>query len=414
MNNASDTNTIQMDLLALCEGELDAAGMRRVEAFLKQHETAQKQATAQTDNPADATDTDGSTKSSSPAVTGDMNLAHIRAMLLKQRINRTMRTQTPKVSADLTSQISQMFAVGSAATAAQPALKLAGQTETASSTPHAAPVSRWLLASRWAPAGLAAMLLLGVVLMQWSQPRIDPNNIANTNNPTNLATGFGPNTASNSNTNNANTNASASAASQNRTGQPAQNRLSNSVFDSVAGLTDKSATYPVPAAYSLLTTSLQAPVAYAQLSTEKINAFGNRHSVCSKKLERLYRSSQFPVEVAKMPEAIAASLGKTPKGSLDLSQSGYKFSKAGECRIPGQPSVHLVYRTKTSDDAVSLWVVTYNGKPQLAQGTLYQGDPADSDHPIFFFRQDDLVYYLVGNAFDHTRVAAQELVVASR
>lgn len=382
MMQPTDSNLIELDLIALADGELDVAGMRRVEAYVRQCEQQAKQVADQHTKPQDQpTQTPNQKSIHAASAHNAPDLAQVRALLLKQHIRLSMQASTPAVPASLEHQIAQMLrgpaigateatgTTGTSTTAAAtlPPLKI---TDTAAPTASSPARSPWLFATRWAPAAVAAMLLIGVLLTQALQP----------------------------------TQPAGTRVADNATHSP-------SVFGALTP-TSNNNTRPNPA---VLTTSPQAPVAYAQLSSDRINLFGQRHSMCSKKLESLYRSSEFPVEVAKMPEAIAERLGsKEPKGSLDLSQSGYQFSKAGECRVPGQASVHLVYRTKTSDDSVSLWVVTYNGKPQLAEGTLYQGDPADSDHPIFFFRQDDLVYYLVGNAFDHTRTTAQKLVVASR
>lgn len=399
MMQHSDSNSIQLDLIALADGELDAAGIKRVEQFLKQHEQTASGSAADTQT-SDENSVSASEALPSKAMSHD--LGHIRAMLMKLRVKQAVQASTPAVSAALQNQIAQMFtdnASGLAASSAGITTTAAANTES-SAAPlkfSDAPANNpWRVMSRWAPAAAAAMLLIGVSAVQYWQP----GSSSNATYPDSFVAVPADNTDPSDSTS---VFRKPLAPVASLTGQSNSNSRSTSTHDATANVTP-----------AVLTTSLEAPVAYAQLSTDRINAFGQRHSMCSRKLERLYRSSEFPKEVAQMPEAIANALGQMPKGSLDLSKSGYQFSKAGKCGVPGQPSVHLVYRTRTADDSVSLWVATNSGRPQLAEGTLYQGDPADSEHPIFFFRQGELVYYLVGNAFDHTRTAAQSLVVASR
>lgn len=314
MTQHHDHNSIELDLLALADGELDDAGRARVAQYLAQHPEASNQVAS--------------------------------LLLLKQQVGQAMREQTPPVSDSLKASIEKLLVPEestAAAAATAPALTLAQPMVHADR-----PRSVW---THWVPPALAAMVLFGVSLMIWQNRPVGPT-------------------------------ASESIMARN----------------------------PGP---SLVTTSLDAPVAYAQLSEPRVQALGKRHNTCSKKLEALYRSQDFPNKLSEMPAAIAGCVGKRPRHSLDLSQMGYEFTRAGECHSTGETAVHMVYRAKGPDgDSVSLWVLPYKGQPEIREGLIYQGNVADSDIPIFFWRQDELVYYLVGNSFDRARVAAQSLVAS--
>jgi hypothetical protein len=391
MTQSFDANPIEQDLLALVDGELDDAGLWRIQQLLME-----------------------------PAGAERISEKLLGTLMLKQRLNMCMRQQTPLPDAALKNQVRQMLSqVGhddsvtpSAVnpSRSQPSLSVAvagsrGNERVAADTSPAQSetisLSGSILHARWLPTGIAAVLLAGVMLSLgtirsgfWSiylhTPRLAATNIGN----------------------------APSSAGHDANGNELPLVDSESRYGGALPSTRPSVSAQGPDASSiftpLVTASPEAPVTYAQLSTDQISAFTSQHTRCSRRLQSLYRSGEFPTEVAKMPKAIAGCIGKKPCHSLDLSRLGYHFSRAGECQAPGRRSVHLVYRDATEGDSISLWVVDYTGRPQIQPGILYQGDPADAPHPIFFWRQDDLLFYLVGDSFDLTRTAAQILAMATQ
>ncbi len=149
-------------------------------------------------------------------------------------------------------------------------------------------------------------------------------------------------------------------------------------------------------------------------SAAKVQEFGRRHVSCSRMLDRLHGSELFPRQVSQLPGALTAYLGDSGPvlGSLDLTGLGYRFVGAGKCLVPGTGSVHLVYeaaeRTARSD-SLSLWIRAYDGKTDIEPGKLYTASGPSAVHPVLVWRVGDVVYYLVGDGPEQTRVAAERL-----
>ncbi|MCE9591544.1 MAG: hypothetical protein K8S99_13595 [Planctomycetes bacterium] len=149
----------------------------------------------------------------------------------------------------------------------------------------------------------------------------------------------------------------------------------------------------------------------AIIPEETVNAFTRRHVACSRFIQRLHDDVKFPTDIREMPGAMKAYLGSQPYPTLDLSSLGYEFKAAGECSIPGEKSVHLIYQARPDTgrtDSMSLWVEGGDNLKGLEPDTPYLigGDTA---HPLLVWRHAGMSYYLTGDSPDSMQAAAQHL-----
>ena len=140
--------------------------------------------------------------------------------------------------------------------------------------------------------------------------------------------------------------------------------------------------------------------------------FSLRHVRCVGDITRLMDSDEFPKDIKELPAKLNLELGGQATPSLDLSSLGYEFHAAGHCNVPGKGAVHLVYHAKEKSgryDALSLWIKTYQGRPLIDAGKLYGIGGEESAHPMLIWRDQTMVYYLVGDATDYVEKAARVL-----
>lgn len=137
------------------------------------------------------------------------------------------------------------------------------------------------------------------------------------------------------------------------------------------------------------------------LAASLVSQFENRHDDCARMREQLYSSQSFPVTAAELPSAIEQTIQVKACPSLDLSEFGYRFWKAGHCNLPGQDGVHLIYNT-TGDDsgkdtALSLWIVKDTGRfDHIKPGQLHRIESAS--YPMIVWRHGGMVCFLIGDA----------------
>lgn len=138
------------------------------------------------------------------------------------------------------------------------------------------------------------------------------------------------------------------------------------------------------------------------IPTAKVAEFAKRHVTCSRQLIELHEAVNFPERIEEVPHAVAEYLGTQPYPVLDLSKLGYEFDGVGKCTVPGDRSVHLVYRSaqKTGRlDTVSLWIQPDAGQlNHLAENILFR--PADNSnfaHPLVYWHANGMIYYVVGD-----------------
>jgi hypothetical protein len=155
------------------------------------------------------------------------------------------------------------------------------------------------------------------------------------------------------------------------------------------------------------------------LSEAKATKFRKRHVHCATGQAQLMNAAQYPTEIGTLPTAMQDRLSRqSPPGEqLDLSPIGYQFYRAGDCRIPGKDSVHVLYRAPADArrrDAISLWVRSSGEDVTIEANKLYNATSPESAHPILMWKHAGLVYYLVGDSPDRAQDAAQYLFTASR
>ncbi len=165
-----------------------------------------------------------------------------------------------------------------------------------------------------------------------------------------------------------------------------------------------------------------APAPTASLiSAARINHFEQRHVRCTSGVIMPVAADTFPDDVTLLGDALADRLD-TPLGDmpLDLGSIGYDYRLAGLCTVPGRGAVHIIYASHATDEhgrqrTLSLWIKPYD--PQTDPG-LEPGVPAvaadeSHPHPIVVWRDDRLIYYLVGDAMAEVEKARQYLAQSS-
>jgi len=153
----------------------------------------------------------------------------------------------------------------------------------------------------------------------------------------------------------------------------------------------------------------------ALLTPATIQQFSKRHVQCSHGLAQLHNATRYPTEVGELPAALADRLERKPLSAtqLNLQPLGYRFDRAGDCRIPGDQGVHVVYRAARGterSDAISLWIHPASGELELEPGKLYEANSPNAPHPILMWRHAGLAYYLVGDSATRVEDAAQHLL----
>lgn len=93
----------------------------------------------------------------------------------------------------------------------------------------------------------------------------------------------------------------------------------------------------------------------------------------------------------------------------DLSGIGFRFAGCGPCGRPGQQGVHILYRAAAGPDAISLFVERDQGQFAIDPGRPYDCTRPDGVHPVFAWRAEGLVFFLVGNAREPVEQARRAL-----
>jgi len=156
-----------------------------------------------------------------------------------------------------------------------------------------------------------------------------------------------------------------------------------------------------------------APGADALLTSNLVDRFERRHVRCSQGVQSLYKPWLFPAQVNELPGALDGYFDrKVQLPAFDLSALGYEYKQAGQCRIPGRGAVHVLYRAKAEtgrSDTLSLWMRPDDGRLELEAGRMYEAAGEDAPHPVLIWKQDGMVFHLVGDALDRVQHAAAHL-----
>ncbi len=151
------------------------------------------------------------------------------------------------------------------------------------------------------------------------------------------------------------------------------------------------------------------------ISQARYAMFINRHGSCSRKIELLMHTERFPQNITKLPSAVAGFLDNPLSSGLDLSAIGYEFHAVGECNVPGGKSVHLIYRAKddpSGQDTISLWIRQYRNSPDIEPDRPYLLTGVGVTDPLILWRQQGMVFYLVGNSLASVETAKNLLALA--
>ncbi len=148
------------------------------------------------------------------------------------------------------------------------------------------------------------------------------------------------------------------------------------------------------------------------IPVSQVDRFASRHVRCLDQIESLRETTKFPEKVELLPLSVEQVVGCRPGPTLDLSTLGYTFWKAGECGIPQNKAVHLIYRALPDtgrQDSLSLWMVRDDGQLSIEEGQTYLATPESAVHPVIVWRDGGMVYYLVGDAMPLVRNVADQL-----
>lgn len=160
------------------------------------------------------------------------------------------------------------------------------------------------------------------------------------------------------------------------------------------------------------TSTLASSSAGDILPASQVEMFGKRHTACAQMLSQLHTDPALPKNLQALPESIAERFQASRTPVLDLSSLGYTFDRVGQCTIPGEDAVHLIYKTLPGTghtDHLSLWVVSDHGQlSKLAAGTVYTCGK-NKAHPVIVWRKGGLIYYLTGDSLQTTERAAKHL-----
>ena len=136
------------------------------------------------------------------------------------------------------------------------------------------------------------------------------------------------------------------------------------------------------------------------------------HADCSRLTAGLHTAG-YPNEMGQLKRAVQEDLrGDDP--FPDLSDIGFEFVGAGPCSAPLENTIHLLYLSsdRAAHKAVSVFVQLNTGEFQLQPDTLYFLSGPRSAFPMFAWRTDAVVYYLVTDDLD-TAEKARELIAGA-
>jgi hypothetical protein len=121
-------------------------------------------------------------------------------------------------------------------------------------------------------------------------------------------------------------------------------------------------------------------------------------------LSPLVNADAMPTAPRPLADLIAGRFGVSP-ASLDLAPVGYALLRSGDCSIPGVGAVHAIYAATAPGrtDAVSLWVIGHDPAWASEPGRVYTAIDAEHPHPMLFWTDGRLDYYLVGEHLDAIR-----------
>ncbi|QQE10596.1 hypothetical protein JD969_13940 [Planctomycetota bacterium] len=149
----------------------------------------------------------------------------------------------------------------------------------------------------------------------------------------------------------------------------------------------------------------------SMLPTRLVNLFEKRHVSCTSDLSKLPQDPNLPSKIEALPGALNKRLGSSTSG-LDLTGIGYIFDRVGKCTVPGEISVHLIYKPMLGNpmsDAISLWIAPDDGRFEVKPDQVYTVNDGSKAHPILLWKEGTMLYYLVGDSMEVTKKAMNVL-----
>jgi hypothetical protein len=154
--------------------------------------------------------------------------------------------------------------------------------------------------------------------------------------------------------------------------------------------------------------------AVSNLSPQEIKNFTGRHFDCAERPDRLKNPTQFgeskdfeqlPGKLRDYFHTDASSL------SLNLNGIGYDYQLTGTCSLPGSGAVHIVYHKHDKpDQSISVWIIPADAAHHdLEEGRVYAEVGDNLLRPVIFWRNNGLLYYLVGDSIEDCDKAVKEL-----
>ena len=154
------------------------------------------------------------------------------------------------------------------------------------------------------------------------------------------------------------------------------------------------------------------PLALVNLSPDKIKQYTGRHFDCAERPDRLKNPDKFGGDdFEQLPGKLGDYFNTNANNlSLNLDGIGYDYQLTGACSLPGSGAVHILYHKQDNPEtSISVWIMpTKPVHDQLEEDRVYSfGD--DPMHPVIFWRDGGLLYYLVGDSLEDCDKAVQQL-----
>ena len=157
----------------------------------------------------------------------------------------------------------------------------------------------------------------------------------------------------------------------------------------------------------------EAPTAVEPVPPTLIAYASRVHADCSR-LEVGLHAAGYPQELSGLAGAVRADLS-APASHPDLSAIGYQFVGAGPCGEPLKGTVHLLYHSvdKGQGRTISVFVQANQGQFKIDRGKLYLLSGPRSPFPVYAWRTDAVVYFLVADNDATAKLARAQIAVAS-
>ena len=131
------------------------------------------------------------------------------------------------------------------------------------------------------------------------------------------------------------------------------------------------------------------------------------HTRCAAHAAHL--NALFPRDLIALPKKVEEYAGCSAQ-CPDLEKMGYEFAGAAPCPAGGTRTVHLLYRSRGVPGAcVSLFIQKYARQLEIEKGRTYFAPGPDRKTPMIVWRDDNVMYCLVGDDVEPVKLAARTM-----